>query len=579
MQVLISPRVTALATASLLAIIVLGYQILFAATTTGTNFSIDGNVAVGNGTPTVTMDGEDAYVEGIFEVDGASRFDGAVTVGSGGITFSDASVATTASNVTKNFTVATGESITAGDVVGYLNGTVHTGYGFNLSSPAIGNGSASDYTTTAALDSTHFVMTYRDTWNSNYGTAMVGVVSSNAITFGAELVFESAASSYISVATLDSTHFVVAYRDEGNSNDGTAIVCVTDGATTISSCGSASVFNSATTNNITVEKLDSTHFVIGYQNDTGATRHARAIIGVTNGLTAISSFGSASTFDAVDWTDNISIAVLDATHFVAAFRTGSNSDGKAIVGLTNGATAISSFGTAVTFESAGDYANGSVSKIDSTHFAIGYHQYISAPPYYPYGMLVIGTTDGATSISSFGSAFVFSRYNGWEFISVMTIDATHLGVGFRDGNNSNYGTVFTATTNGTNAISSISTPIVFEFASTSDVSMKLLSASSLVIAYVDAGNSNQATAIIGNPAKAGPAAGIASASKTAGQTVSVITKGVSNVHSGLTAGSAYYGNKDGTLSRFLTTAAERIGTATSATDILFGGDNGTTKFF
>lgn len=39
---------------------------------------LTGNLKVGNGTPDVTMDGEDAYVEGTLEVDGASRFDGAV---------------------------------------------------------------------------------------------------------------------------------------------------------------------------------------------------------------------------------------------------------------------------------------------------------------------------------------------------------------------------------------------------------------------------------------------------------------------------------------------------------------------
>lgn len=42
-----------------------------------TDFEIvTGNLAVGNGTPDVTLDGEDAYINGTLEVDGASRFDG-----------------------------------------------------------------------------------------------------------------------------------------------------------------------------------------------------------------------------------------------------------------------------------------------------------------------------------------------------------------------------------------------------------------------------------------------------------------------------------------------------------------------
>lgn len=38
-----------------------------------------GNFSIGNGTPDVTLNGEDAYVEGTLEVDGAARFDGAVS--------------------------------------------------------------------------------------------------------------------------------------------------------------------------------------------------------------------------------------------------------------------------------------------------------------------------------------------------------------------------------------------------------------------------------------------------------------------------------------------------------------------
>ena len=40
---------------------------------------LTGNLKVGNGIPSVDLDGEDAYIEGTFEVDGTVRFDGAVT--------------------------------------------------------------------------------------------------------------------------------------------------------------------------------------------------------------------------------------------------------------------------------------------------------------------------------------------------------------------------------------------------------------------------------------------------------------------------------------------------------------------
>ena len=43
---------------------------------------LTGNVKVGNGTPDVSLNGEDAYVEGTFEADGAARFDGALSANS-----------------------------------------------------------------------------------------------------------------------------------------------------------------------------------------------------------------------------------------------------------------------------------------------------------------------------------------------------------------------------------------------------------------------------------------------------------------------------------------------------------------
>ncbi len=43
---------------------------------------LTGNLKVGNGTPGVSLNGEDAYIEGTLEVDGASQFDGGVTFNS-----------------------------------------------------------------------------------------------------------------------------------------------------------------------------------------------------------------------------------------------------------------------------------------------------------------------------------------------------------------------------------------------------------------------------------------------------------------------------------------------------------------
>ena len=76
------------------------------------------------------------------------------------------------------------------------------------------------------------VIAYRDTANSNYGTVIDGVVNTSSvntlnhsISFGIPTVFESASTFWIS-ATYGSTNqkVVVAYRDNGNADYGTASV-------------------------------------------------------------------------------------------------------------------------------------------------------------------------------------------------------------------------------------------------------------------------------------------------------------------------------------------------------------------
>jgi len=117
------------------------------------------------------------------------------------------------------------------------------------------NSAITNYISVAALDATHFVVAYKDDGGADYGICRAGVISGTTISsYGAENVFNSAATNYISVAALDATHFVVAYQDYGNSNFGTAIVGVVSG-TTISSYGAENVFNSAATNYISVAAL------------------------------------------------------------------------------------------------------------------------------------------------------------------------------------------------------------------------------------------------------------------------------------------------------------------------------------
>ncbi|MBI2175704.1 MAG: hypothetical protein HYU35_03170, partial [Parcubacteria group bacterium] len=242
--------------------------------------------------------------------------------------------------LTQNFTAS--GTITQGDVVALnADGTVATGF----TAPV-----AVTYTSVAKLDATHYVVAYNDTTNS-VGKAVVCSVSTTTSTCGTPVTFNAATSNYISVSALDSTHFVVSYQDGGNSNYGTAIVGLTNGATTISSYGAENVFNSASSQYTSVSALDATHFVASYQ-DVGNSYYGTAIVGLTDGATTISSYGAENVFNSAISAYTF-VSALDSTHFVASYQdTGNSFYGTAIVGLTNGATTISSYGAENVFNAA-----------------------------------------------------------------------------------------------------------------------------------------------------------------------------------------------------------------------------------
>jgi len=193
------------------------------------------------------------------------------------------------------------------------------------------NSAQTDYIFCAALDSTHFVVGYRDYGGDSYGCAKIGTVSSgDEITYGSEYVFNSVGADYISCAALDSTHFVVGYRDYGGDSYGCAKIGTVSSGDEIT-YGSEYVFNAAAILYSSCATLDSTHFVVGYE-DNGGDNYGCAKIGTVSSGDEI-TYGSEYVFNSAQ-TSNISCATLDSTHFVVGYRdSGNSSYGTAIVGV------------------------------------------------------------------------------------------------------------------------------------------------------------------------------------------------------------------------------------------------------
>jgi len=143
----------------------------------------------------------------------------------------------------------------------------------------------------AVFDSSNnkVVIAYSDASNSSYGTAVVGTVSGDSISFGTPVVFNSGSSEQISaVFDSNSNKVAVFYRNGGNSQYGDSHVGTVSG--TSISFGSRVTFNSGTTNYISaVFNPDNNKVVVAYRDD-GASSYGKIINGTVSGSSI--SFGS-----------------------------------------------------------------------------------------------------------------------------------------------------------------------------------------------------------------------------------------------------------------------------------------------
>ena len=145
-------------------------------------------------------------------------------------------------------------------------------------------------------NSNKVVITYVDSGNSSYGTAIVGTIddSDNSISFGTAVVFNSAGTDQID-STFDSSNnkVVIAYRNYGSGGHGQAIVGTVSG--TSISFGSATSFfsNSNGTSYISISFDTNVNKVLIAYSDN--IKDGYGIAGTVSGTDI--SFGSAHRFE------------------------------------------------------------------------------------------------------------------------------------------------------------------------------------------------------------------------------------------------------------------------------------------
>ena len=371
------------------------------------------------------------------------------------------------------------------------------------------------YQNSAAFDSSNnkVVFAWKDNGNSGYGTAVVGTVSGTSISFGTPVVFESAASADMAVLFDSSNNkVVIGYRDQANSHYGTAIVGTVSG--TSISFGSPTVFEAARIDLLSGAFDSSNNKVIFAYQDEGNSNRGTAVVGTVSGTSI--SFGSGQVFNTSITYETSVVFDTNANKIVIAYRDGGGSNhGTAIVGTVSGTSMT--FGTSVKFEESTVENPRAVFDSNSNKVNVFFDDSGSNDL-----EGVAGTVSG-TSIS-FGSAFTVSTDQPSDKGITPTFD-------------SNSNVVNVAFSNFTQGDTY---NVVFRNTSTN------LTAGNF-IGFSDAAYSDAATATI------------------------ELVGSVNTGQSGLTAGQSYYVQTDGTLSTTADDPSVLAGIAISATGIIVKG--------
>jgi len=460
--------------------------------------------------------------------------------------------------------VASGTLPNGSPVVINTDGTVSavTGSAQELSAGVVfGPAISQPISTTFDSNSNKVVIAYRDSGNSNFGTAIVGTVSGTSISFGTAVVFESAATLYIS-ATFDSNSnkVVIAYSDQANSNFGTAIVGTVSG--TSISFGTAVVFESAESGYISAAFDSNSNKVVIAYSESPNSASGTAVVGTVSGTSI--SFGSPVVFGV----NRIFISATfdsNANKIVIAHRDNENSGfGTAIVGTVSG-TSIS-FGTAVVFESANTFDISTTFDSNLNKVVIAYRDIGNSN----FGTAIVGTVSG-TSIS-FGTAVVFESATTIYISTIFDTSINKVVIAYRDSGNLGFGTAVVGAISGTSI--SFETPLVFQTGGATDFISATFDSNSnkSVIAY----NRSVGTAVVFSPQITnltlynflGLSADTYADAATA--TVQLISS-VNEVQTGLTAATRYFVQADGSLSTTPILPEVYAGLAVSATKLIVKG--------
>ena len=459
-------------------------------------------------------------------------------------------------------------NLTSENFLGFMSGEIRDDSRTQAIGTAVQYESGDATQSNITFDSTNnkIVITYRDSNNSNYASAIVGTVdpSDNSISFGSSAVFSNSSTAE-NKPVFDSANgkVVIAYSDGGNSNYGTAVVGTVSG--TSISFGTPVVYNSgnATVSNGIAFDSNSNRVVISYK-DQAQSDHGKAIVGSVSGTSI--SFGTEVTFRSqrvddtsmtFDSTNNkVVIVWSDDFHNDAG---GGGGYGRAVVGTVDPSDNSISFGSIAEFASHRVAAPSIGFDPVAGKVVIAHEQNGTAL------RAIVGTVSG-TSIS-FGTAVQYSTATDQSL--------THNAVAF----DSSAGKIAIAFKDETNSVGKLIAGTVSGTSITFDDEITLFDTSTQYGAVAYDSNSERLVVQVRDTDPDGKAIVVALGHTTitrqdtaTSNSVKIDTKGaVINNQTSLTAGQQYFVQNDGTISETADDPSVFAGTAISATELIVKG--------
>ena len=159
--------------------------------------------------------------------------------------------------------------------------------------PFVFNSGTTNYTSLSfdPKNATKFVVVYQDASNSQYGTARVGTISGVSLSYGAEVVFQTARCNHIKVAfdPSQANTFAVVYTDEGNNFAPTVIVGTVSGTSISFGSQVALVSSNCRMNEISFDPNTAGKFVANYRDDGNSGRGTSNVGQVTASSTNLTA--------------------------------------------------------------------------------------------------------------------------------------------------------------------------------------------------------------------------------------------------------------------------------------------------